>query len=67
VKHSVIRLALAGGLALSAAAPLTQQAHAWACIDDVGRALCFVVGTTCSQVPDKDVKYFNLRDLCTFD
>jgi hypothetical protein len=50
MKNRLIRLGLGASLALVATAPMTQPANAWACIDEVGRALCLVVGTSCRVV-----------------
>lgn len=50
MKNRLIRLGLAGSLAVVASAPMTAPANAWACLDDVTRALCFVVGTSCNAV-----------------
>ena len=41
------RLGLVGSLAVAVSAPMTAPAQAWACLDDVTRVLCFVVGTSC--------------------
>ncbi len=62
MKARLVRLGLGASLALVAAAPMTQSAHAWACYDEVGQALCLVVGTSC-RVVDKAT---GLGELCTF-
>jgi hypothetical protein len=65
--HRIARLAVAAGIAVTIAAPAAQHAYAWSCTDEVGQAACFVVGTTCSLVPDRDGgKLPNPRELCTF-
>jgi hypothetical protein len=46
----LVRLGLVGSLAVAVSAPMTAPAQAWACLDDVTRALCFVVGTSCRTV-----------------
>ncbi|HEV2892081.1 MAG TPA: hypothetical protein VGX28_17035 [Frankiaceae bacterium] len=48
MKKRLVRLGLVGSLAVAVSAPTT--AHAWACLDDVTRTLCFVVGTSCRVV-----------------
>ena len=52
MRTRIARLALVGGLAVAASAPLSAPAHAWACLDDVTRVLCFAVGTSCRAFDD---------------
>lgn len=47
MKKRLVRLGLVGSLAVAVSAPMTAPAQAWACIGDVGEAMCLVVGTSC--------------------
>lgn len=68
MRTRIVRLSVAAALAAGVAGPAVQQANAWACIDEIGQALCFVVGTACRATPDQDVPKTNLnvREACTF-
>jgi len=60
VKARLVRLGLCASLALVAAAPMTQSAHAWSCYGAV-QPVCLVLGTACRAVDNAT----GLGELCT--
>lgn len=45
--NRALRLGAAAALVVAVSAPLSAPAQAWACLDPVTKAACFVVGTSC--------------------
>ena len=54
MKARLARLGLAAGMALVAAAPLTQASHAFYCEPPVVSTVCSVYGAACRAIPDSD-------------
>lgn len=50
--NRAVRLGVGAAFLVAASAPLTAPASAWACLDPVTKAVCFVVGTSCRAFDD---------------
>lgn len=50
--NRALRLGVGAALVVAASAPLTAPAQAWACLDPVTKAVCFVVGTSCRAIDE---------------
>lgn len=60
--NRIARMVLGGAVAVLLSAPMTAPSHAWSCQDEVGQALCLVVGTTCRTWGEAGGN----TELCTF-